>query len=201
MSIHYDGSDLFSPKAKKFKVTVYRTTYAAMDIEVEADDELQAHEKAVEKAANTVWSQGNAEYEVDYIEEIEEDDVMPTSELKHKIQQIVDETGKPFISTKNTLTTREQMACAITEAVKTFLKDVHHQPFTVKVANRVCDVLMCDECGAIMDMLHDRLCPSCGGTNFETVHKEDATSIVVSFHDKNGAEISIEDILEGTGHA
>jgi hypothetical protein len=32
--------------------------------------QLQAHEKAIDKATNTVWSQGNAEYEVDYIEEI-----------------------------------------------------------------------------------------------------------------------------------
>lgn len=119
---------------------------------------------------------------------------MLPSELKHKIQQIVDETGKPFIRTKNTPTTQKQLACAITGALNAFLKDVHHQPFTVKVTNWIYDALECEECSTILDVLHTGPCPSCGGTNFETVHKEDATSIVVSFHDKNGAEISIEDI-------
>lgn len=58
---------------KKFKVDVTRTTFDAMSFDVEAQDENQAHEIAIDLAYNASWGTGNAEYEVDFMEEVEED--------------------------------------------------------------------------------------------------------------------------------
>jgi hypothetical protein len=59
---------------KKFKVDVTRTTYDSMSFDVEADNENQAHEIAIALACDTSWGSGNVEYEVDYMEEIEDND-------------------------------------------------------------------------------------------------------------------------------
>jgi len=59
---------------KTYKVEVTRTTYDAMSFDVEAKDEHEAEEIAYELAANASWGSGNAEYEVDYMEEVEEDE-------------------------------------------------------------------------------------------------------------------------------
>jgi hypothetical protein len=56
-----------------YKVEVTRTTYDSMSFDVEAKDENEAHELAIELAENTSWGSGNAEYEVEYMEEVEEE--------------------------------------------------------------------------------------------------------------------------------
>lgn len=56
----------------KYKVDVTRTTFDSMSFDVEAKDENQAHEIAIELAENALWGSGNVEYEVDYMEPIEE---------------------------------------------------------------------------------------------------------------------------------
>lgn len=59
---------------KTYKVEISRTTYDSMSFDVEAKDENEAHELAIELAENTCWGSGNAAYEVDYIEEVEDED-------------------------------------------------------------------------------------------------------------------------------
>ena len=56
---------------KSFRVDVTRTTFDSMSFDVEAKDENEAHEIAIDLACNASWGSGNAEYEVDYIEEKE----------------------------------------------------------------------------------------------------------------------------------
>ena len=57
----------------KYRVEVTRTTYDAMSFDVEANSEHEAETIAYEIAANASWGSGNAEYEVDYLEEVEEE--------------------------------------------------------------------------------------------------------------------------------
>lgn len=59
---------------KIYKVEVTRATYDSMSFDVEAKDENEAHELAIELAENTSWGSGNAEYEVEYMEELEDED-------------------------------------------------------------------------------------------------------------------------------
>lgn len=56
----------------KFKVEITRTTYTMLPFIVEAADDTEAGEKALEAAANHGWPSGqNVEYEVEYSEEVE----------------------------------------------------------------------------------------------------------------------------------
>ena len=54
----------------KYKVTIVRTTHTEKDFEVEAESEGEAHEKAIGVACDTEWKHDNAQYEVDFIEEV-----------------------------------------------------------------------------------------------------------------------------------
>lgn len=54
---------------KTYKVEMTRTTYASMSFDVEAKDEHEAEEIAHEMACNASWGSGNAEYEIEYMEE------------------------------------------------------------------------------------------------------------------------------------
>lgn len=54
---------------KTYRVTVRRTSYSERIIEVEAKSEVEAHEKAINEAGDYEFSEHNADYEVDYIEE------------------------------------------------------------------------------------------------------------------------------------
>jgi hypothetical protein len=58
---------------KTYKVEVTRTTYDSMSFDVEAKSEHEAEEIAYELAENASWGSGNAEYEVEYMEEVEEE--------------------------------------------------------------------------------------------------------------------------------
>lgn len=51
----------------KYTVLVIRTSYGNREIEVEADSEEGAREKALEEAGNHEFSEHTAEYEVDYV--------------------------------------------------------------------------------------------------------------------------------------
>jgi uncharacterized protein with GYD domain len=59
---------------KTYKVEVTRTTYDSMSFDVEAKDDNEAHELAIEIAMEALWGSGNAEYEVETLEEVEEDE-------------------------------------------------------------------------------------------------------------------------------
>jgi hypothetical protein len=58
-----------------YSVTVTRTTYAEHVFEIEAKDELMAYLQALSKACDTEWNTDRAEYEVDDIELIEEEEI------------------------------------------------------------------------------------------------------------------------------
>lgn len=58
---------------KKFYVGICRTSYAFDRFEVEAETEKEAIDKAMEEAANTVFTEDDAEYSVDGVEIQEED--------------------------------------------------------------------------------------------------------------------------------
>ena len=51
----------------KFTVAVIRTGYASLDIEVEANSEQEAEDKALEEAGSHVFSEHNSEYTTDGI--------------------------------------------------------------------------------------------------------------------------------------
>jgi hypothetical protein len=57
---------------KKFKVSVVRISYANQDIEVIAEDSAEAEILAMEEAGNLSYSEHDAEYDINYIEEIKE---------------------------------------------------------------------------------------------------------------------------------
>lgn len=59
---------------KTYKVEVIRTTHDSMSFDVEAKDENEANELALEIAMEALWGSGNAEYEVEYLKEIEVND-------------------------------------------------------------------------------------------------------------------------------
>lgn len=52
----------------KYKVTITRTSFDSHDYEVEADSIHLAEEMAYEMAYNDSWGSGNAEYEIESIE-------------------------------------------------------------------------------------------------------------------------------------
>jgi len=49
----------------KYKVTVLRTDYSSVEVEVEAVSQLQAEYEALKIAGDLVFERGNAEYEVE----------------------------------------------------------------------------------------------------------------------------------------
>ena len=61
-------------KCRKWRVSIIRTGYGYKDFEVEADNEDEAKELAMELAVNTSWDEDDAHYEFDYTEEIEDDE-------------------------------------------------------------------------------------------------------------------------------
>jgi hypothetical protein len=56
----------------KFKVMVLRAGYASREIEVDADNKIQAELRALDDAGNYEFSEHDCEYEVDSIEEVKE---------------------------------------------------------------------------------------------------------------------------------
>ena len=59
---------------KTYKVEVTRTSYDSMSFDVEANNENEAHELAIEIANEAIWGYGNVQYDVEYIEEVEEEE-------------------------------------------------------------------------------------------------------------------------------
>ena len=57
----------------RFNVGVIRTGYAFREILVEAEDEDDAIEKAISKAGNIEFSEHDASYEHDFVEEVKVD--------------------------------------------------------------------------------------------------------------------------------
>ena len=56
-----------SDKKKTYKVEVCRTSYGFATIEVEAEDEYDAEDLALEKAGNYDYSEKDAEYSVESV--------------------------------------------------------------------------------------------------------------------------------------
>jgi hypothetical protein len=54
---------------KKYKITVLRIGYAFKEIEVEADSQEEAKAAALEVAGGEEFSENNAEYEINNIQE------------------------------------------------------------------------------------------------------------------------------------
>jgi hypothetical protein len=57
---------------RKFVVNVCRIGYGNRDIEVEADTEAEAKEKALDDAGNYLYSEHTSEYEVEGVREAED---------------------------------------------------------------------------------------------------------------------------------
>lgn len=57
----------------KFKVSVDRTGYSSLEIEVEAENEAEAKNLAMDEAGNHSFSEHDADYEADHVEEIVEE--------------------------------------------------------------------------------------------------------------------------------
>ena len=55
-----------------YKVEVTRKSHDSMSFDVEAKNENEAHELAIEIAMDAIWDSGNVQYDVEYIEEVEE---------------------------------------------------------------------------------------------------------------------------------
>lgn len=51
----------------KYKILVTRIAYSSIEFDVEAENEVEAREKALDKAYNTEFSEGNADYETEII--------------------------------------------------------------------------------------------------------------------------------------
>jgi hypothetical protein len=51
----------------KYKVSVTRISYASKEFEVEAENEIEAKNNALDKAYNTVFSEDSADYESEII--------------------------------------------------------------------------------------------------------------------------------------
>jgi len=49
----------------KYKVTIIRTGYASLDIEMEAETQIEAEDKALEDAGNHLFSEHSSEYSID----------------------------------------------------------------------------------------------------------------------------------------
>ncbi len=55
----------------KYVVNVLRIGYGSLDLEVEADNEDEAVEIALDNAGNELFSENHSEYEVGYVESCE----------------------------------------------------------------------------------------------------------------------------------
>jgi hypothetical protein len=55
----------------KYKVAITRIAYADFDVEIEAEDEEQAKNLAVNAACDSDLMECSAEYQVDYVKEIQ----------------------------------------------------------------------------------------------------------------------------------
>ncbi len=55
---------------RTFEVQITRTTFSDKTFKVEAETEEQAYDIALQQAYDTEFSNGNAEYEIDFIEEL-----------------------------------------------------------------------------------------------------------------------------------
>ena len=51
----------------KYKILVTRISYSSIEFDVEAENEVEARDKALDDAANTVFSEGSADYETEII--------------------------------------------------------------------------------------------------------------------------------------
>lgn len=51
----------------KYSITITRTSYASKTFNVEADNEKEAKEKALNEAYNTSFQEDNADYDVDNV--------------------------------------------------------------------------------------------------------------------------------------
>lgn len=59
-------------KLKTYEVEVRRTSSGMATFKVQAKDEVEAEQKAIEEACNHVYDSEDADYEVDMLEEVEE---------------------------------------------------------------------------------------------------------------------------------
>jgi hypothetical protein len=60
----------------KYKVDITRTSYDCNTYIVEAENEDEAHDLALEEAYNDSWGSGNAEYEVEEIDFANDEDLV-----------------------------------------------------------------------------------------------------------------------------
>lgn len=58
------------PTTRSYTVTVVRTEYQSMDFNVEAESESEAEEKAKEVAWSTEFKRGEADYNVESVQEV-----------------------------------------------------------------------------------------------------------------------------------
>ena len=58
----------------KYDVDITRIGYASLTFTVEAENEEEAKEKALQEARNTGWSEDTVDYDVDDCNESEEED-------------------------------------------------------------------------------------------------------------------------------
>ncbi len=56
----------------KYYVEVTRTSYSSRTLEIEARDDAEAEQKALDTAGNYEFSEGNAEYDVEVVELVED---------------------------------------------------------------------------------------------------------------------------------
>ena len=57
-------------KKMKYKVEVTRISYSSQVFEVEADCEAEAQDAALDKACNTVFTEGDADYEIESVTKV-----------------------------------------------------------------------------------------------------------------------------------
>ena len=68
----------------KFTVAVIRIGYACKDMEVEAANEEEAKEVALDHAGNESFSEHHSEYEVDYVTPMSEEQRQVTDDISNK---------------------------------------------------------------------------------------------------------------------
>jgi len=59
----------------KYKVDVTRTSYDTQTYIIEAENEEEAYDLAIEEACNDSWGSGNADYEVEEIDFANDEDI------------------------------------------------------------------------------------------------------------------------------
>ena len=59
----------------KYKVDITRTSYDTKTYIVEAENEEEAHDIAIDEAHDDSWGSGNAEYEVEEIDLANDEDI------------------------------------------------------------------------------------------------------------------------------